>query len=182
VLVLTKPLGTGVLVTAHKAGKIDDAAFEPAIRSMCALNRPGRDAAAAVGIGAGIHAGTDITGYGLVGHAYEMAVGSDVTITFAASAVPMFPATLKLARAGVTTRASKTARDMLGDALAVDPAVEVSLVDILANAETSGGLLLSVAPEQVEALTCELQSRGAICAAVVGHVTAFDGVRIRIGG
>ncbi len=191
VLVLTKSLGTGVLVSAHKAARITDADFEPAVLSMMALNRPGRDAALATGLadaavsgsGAdGVHAGTDVTGYGLIGHAFEVAQGSEVTIAISAGTVPLLPRTLELARAGVTTRASKTARAYLGARLEIDSAVEEPLADILANAETSGGLLLAVSPGRAAALVAELERAGALCAAVIGQVRAADprGVRIHI--
>ena len=184
-LILTKPLGTGVLVSARKSGKIDDADLAPAIASMSALNKPGRDAAVAVGLNeGGVHAATDITGFGLVGHAYELAAGSAVTIALHAGKVPLLARTLELARAGVTTRASKTARAFLGAKLLIDAAVEEPLADILANAETSGGLLLAVAPDRADALVAELTQAGAICAAAVGRVEPAEpsGVRIRIGG
>lgn len=195
VLILTKPLGTGVLVSARKAGKIEDTDLAPAIAAMSALNKPGRDAAVAVGLGpvagdlgpaadhrGGVHAGTDVTGYGLIGHAYEMAEGSDVTITFTAADVPLLPRTLEMARAGVTTRAARTARSYLGAKLTISPNVEEPLADILANAETSGGLLLSVAEPRAAALLAELQRARALCAVVVGRVekVAADGTRIRV--
>ena len=175
-LVLTKPLGTGVLCSAAKAGKITEADLAEAIASMCALNRPGRDAALTVGV----NACTDVTGFGLVGHAFEMADGANVTITLEASKVPLLGRALDLARAGVTTRAAQTARDYLGPRLAVDPAVEDPLADLLANAETSGGLLLSVPAERCDALVKELRSEGARCAAVVGRVDPPDGPRIKV--
>jgi len=195
VLILTKPLGTGVLVSARKAGKIEDTDLAPAIAAMSALNKPGRDAVVAVGLGpvaadlgpaadhkGGVHAGTDITGYGLIGHAFEMAEGSDVTIDFMAADVPLLPRTLEMARAGVTTRAAKTARGYLGAKLAISAGIEEALADILANAETSGGLLLSVTEPRAAALISELQRGGALCAALVGRVekAAADGTRIRV--
>jgi len=175
-LVLTKPLGTGILCSAAKSGKIPEEALAPAIASMSALNRPGAEAAQAVGV----HACTDITGYGLVGHAFEMADGSDVTITLDAAQVPLLDRTLELARAGVTTRAAKTARDYLGTRLEIAPPLEETLVDILANAETSGGLLISVPAERCAALVAELKARGALAAAVVGTVAPASGVRVRL--
>ncbi len=175
-LVLTKALGTGILCSAAKSGKISEEALAPAIASMSALNRPGAEAAQAVGV----HACTDITGYGLVGHAFEMADGSDVTITLEAARVPLLDRTLELAQAGVTTRAAKTARDYLGPRLEIAPALDEPLVDVLANAETSGGLLISVAADRCDALVAELKRRGALVAVVVGTVAAASDIRVRL--
>lgn len=175
-LVLTKPLGTGVLCSAAKSGQMPEEDLAEAIASMSALNKPGRDAAVKVGV----HACTDITGYGLVGHAFEMAEGSDVTITLEATQVPLLQRTLEFARLGVSTRATKTARQYLGEKLAIDEAVEESLADILADAETSGGLLLSLAPEKCDALVAELKSAGAVCAAVIGRVEVPGSMRIAV--
>ncbi len=175
-LVLTKALGTGILCSAAKSGKIPEEALAPAIASMSALNRPGAEAAQAVGV----HACTDVTGYGLVGHAFEMADGSDVTITLDAAQVPLLDHTLELARAGVTTRAAKTARDYLGPRLEIAPGLEETVVDILANAETSGGLLISVGADRCDALVAELKRRGALVAAEVGTVAPASGIRVRL--
>ncbi len=175
-LVLTKPLGTGILTSARKADRISEDELAPAVRSMSALNKPGRDAALAVGV----HACTDITGFGLIGHGFELAAGSDVSITIESARVPLLPRTLELAQAGVTTRAAGTAVKYLGTRLALDAAVDDALADILANAETSGGLLLSVAAERCDALVAELGQRGALCAAVIGQVAPPSAVRVRV--
>lgn len=175
-LVLTKPLGSGVLCSAAKSGKLPEAELDEAIRVMSALNRPGRDAAVKVGV----HAATDVTGFGLVGHAYEMACGSDVTIVLKAGRVPLMARTLEFARLGVLTRAHKTTAGYLGEQLAVDAAVEPALAGVLMDAQTSGGLLLSVPADRCDALVTELQSAGALCAAVIGRVEPAGAARIRI--
>lgn len=174
-LVLTKPLGSGILCSAAKSGKMPEDDLAEAIRVMSALNRPGRDAAVKVGV----NAATDITGFGLVGHAFEMAEGSNVTIVIRAPQVPLMAHVLDLSRAGIGTRAAKTAKQHLGPRLLIDD-VEDALADILCDAETSGGLLLSVPPQRCAALVAELQSNGALCAAVVGEVTPPDKVRIHL--
>jgi selenide,water dikinase len=143
---------------------------------MGALNKPGCDAALKVGV----HACTDITGYGLVGHAFEMAEGSDVTIVLEASKVPLLPRTLEFARVGVLTRTHKTTRSFLGDKLQIDDAVEPALAAVLMDAQTSDGLLLSVAAKRAADLVKELAQAGAVCAAVVGKVDKPAGVRIRL--
>lgn len=175
-LVLTKPLGTGILCSAAKSGKMPEDDLAEAIASMSALNKPGRDAAVKIGV----HACTDITGYGLVGHAFEMAEGSDVTITIEAGKVPLLKRALEFARLGVLTRMQKTARTFIGEKLRIDAGVEDALAGVLMDAQTSGGLLLSVAAERCDALVTELLAAGALCAAVVGSVSPSSGVRIRL--
>jgi selenide, water dikinase len=174
-LVLTKPLGGGVLCSAAKGGAIPEENLAEAIRVMSALNKPGRDAAVKVGV----NAGTDITGFGLVGHTFEMADGSDVTITIHASAVPLMAEALDLARGGIVTRTSKAARQFLGPRLLIDD-LEDAMADILCDAETSGGLLLSVLADRCDALVAELNSAGAICAAVIGQVAPPTDVRVHL--
>jgi selenide,water dikinase len=176
VLVLTKPLGSGVLTSAVKSGKLPSEELAEAIRVMTALNRAGRDAAVAVGV----HACTDITGFGLVGHAFEMAEGSDVSIVLEAAAVPRMARTLEFARQGVLTRAHRTTREYIGNRLSIADAVEPALAGVLMDAQTSGGLLLSVAADREDALRRELNRNEAISAARVGRVEAGSSVRIRV--
>ncbi len=166
VLVLTKPLGSGVLTSAAKAGKMPVSELDEAITVMTALNKAARDAA----VDAEVHACTDVTGFGLVGHAFEIAEASDVTIALHCDAVPLMRRTLEFARAGVLTRACKTARAYLADRLHIDDAVEDALANVLCDAQTSGGLLFSVPAGEADALVARLTERGASCAAIVGQV------------
>jgi selenide,water dikinase len=176
VLVLTKPIGSGVLCSAAKSGKMPEADLAEAIAVMSALNKPGRDAAVKIGVSAC----TDITGYGLVGHAFELADASNVTITLEAAKVPLLARTLEFARLGVLTRMHKATRDFVGARLEVATAVEPALAGVLMDAQTSGGLLLSVPAERCDALVSELQHCGAICAAVVGSVAPPSTVRVQL--
>lgn len=169
VLILTKPLGSGALCSAVKSGKLDESALAEPIAVMAVLNKGARDAAVSTG---GVHACTDVTGFGLVGHAFEMAAGAGVTIVLEAAAVPLLPHTLEMARAGVLTRAARTTREYLGERLLVDRAVEEALAGVLMDAQTSGGLLLAVPPERAGTLLSALQAAGTPCAARVGHVGA----------
>lgn len=175
-LVLTKPLGSGILCSAVKSGKLAEAELAEAIGVMRALNRVGALAAQRVGL----HACTDITGFGLVGHAYEMACGSDATIVLSAGRVPLMTHVLELARQGVVTRMARDGRQHLGAQLAVDDGVEEALAAVLLDAQTSGGLLLSVAAERCEALVESLGEARALCAAIVGRVEAAGEVRVRV--
>ena len=175
-LVLTKPIGSGVLTSAAKSGRIDDEQLREAIAVMAAINRIGRDAAVAVGV----RAGTDITGFGLVGHAFEMAEASEVTIVLEAEAVPLLTHTLDLAREGVLTRTHKTTQSFLGKQLKIDSGVEAALAGVLMDAQTSGGLLLCVPADRTADLIAHLVKHDAICAAVVGSVEPAGSVRVRL--
>jgi selenide,water dikinase len=175
-LVLTKPIGSGVLCSAAKAGRMPEEDLAEAIGVMATLNKGAREA----GVEVGVNACTDITGFGLVGHAAEMAEGSDVTITLHAASVPLLKRTLEFARAGVLTRAANTTRQHLGAALFIDPRVEEALAGVLMDAQTSGGLLLSVPADRAEALVAGLKARGAPCAALIGEVESAGRERIRL--
>jgi len=165
-LILTKPIGVGTLTTAAKQDKIDEAGLAEAIAVMTALNKD----AAAVMVELGAHGATDITGFGLVGHAFEMAQASGVGIRIDARAVPLLARTMELAQAGVLTRAFKSCREHLGEKLIVD-GVDETLVNVLCDAQTSGGLLISLAADVVERAVDMMQERG-VAAHVVGTVTA----------
>jgi len=175
-VVLTKPIGSGVLTSAAKAGKVSAEALERCVRIMTALNRPGRDAALEVGV----NACTDITGFGLLGHALEVAEASDVTIELSASRVPLIEPTLELAGRGFLTRARRSTRAHLGGRLEVADGVDPLLTEVLLDAQTSGGLLLCVPSDRCEALVCSLESHGALCAAVLGSVQEAGSVRVRL--
>ncbi len=166
VLVLTKPLGTGILTTARKRDLIDDDALAPAIAQMVRLN----DRAARAMTTHGAHAATDITGFGLVGHAAEIARASRVALRIDAHAVPLLDGVLALiARDAVPggTRdnlAEHAAFTTYGDT--VDEAHRIALSD----AQTSGGLLIALPPEDVDGLLHDLADLGT--AAVIGDVAA----------
>ena len=174
-LVLTKPIGSGTLTSAAKSGKIEQSDLAEAIEVMIHLNRSGRDAMVEVGASAA----TDITGFGLVGHAFEMADAGGVALEIQASAVPLMQRALALAGRGVLTRAYKGTRSHLGEQLSVGD-VDPVLVNLLCDAQTSGGLLISVAADRVAALTALLQKNGAPCAAIIGQVTARSDHAIRL--
>ncbi len=155
VLYLTKSLGMGALTTAAKQQKISWEALEPAAKQMATLN----DRAAAAMIAAGAHACTDVTGFGIVGHARNIAAASEVTIRFELAALPIFPGALDLARAGVVSGASKRGEAALSDVVRVRGGVERALVQLAFDAETSGGLLIAIAPGDATKLERELAAR-----------------------
>lgn len=165
-LVLTKALGTGFVTTAHRADACPEELFQVARESMIQLNAGGRDAMIAVGV----HSATDITGFGLAGHAYEMAEGSNVTLTFSLSQLPLLPGVEALVKKGYFTRASKTNREYVASRLRIEGKPDPGRLEIFYDAQTSGGLLVSVPADRADRLVAESRARGAAVACVVGEV------------
>lgn len=165
-LVLTKPLGTGFITTAFKAQKCPAAPLDAAVESMTQLNVIGRDAAQACGA----HSMTDITGFGLAGHANEMAQASDVTFVMHVDRLPEIPGALELAHAGYMTRASASNRSFATSTMRIDSAADALRQELLFDAQTSGGLLISIAADRAEELVRHAQDAGAVTACIVGRV------------
>ena len=153
---MTKPVGMGSVTTAHKKEKVDADVVERACQIMGRLNRKGAEAM----IEAQVHAATDVTGFGLMGHATEIARGSDVTLEIDSSAVPVFENSLDLASSGILSGGSQRTRDFLEGGYEFASSVARPLQDILFDAETSGGLLIAVAEDRAEKLETELRERG----------------------
>ncbi len=167
-LVLTKPLGTGFVTTAHKANDCPEDTFQAAVASMVQLNALGRQALEEVG---GTHALTDVTGFGLAGHACEMALGSGATLALDLGRLPLLSGVEKLAaQKQFRTRASKTNAEYVADDLKVEGKVDPVRLEVFYDAQTSGGLLISVAADRAAALVDALKRRGAAAAAVIGEV------------
>ena len=180
-LILTKPLGTGIVGTAIKFGRASNDLIDRASAQMRTLNKAAAEALARVD---GVHACTDITGFGLAGHASEMAMGSGVTIELGAKALPIIPGVLEIAAqnrsGGMKTNEEHFSPGMefltgSGDLLAND-----SRRDILFDPQTSGGLLISVAAESADMLAAELTNAG-IQATFVGRVITATGKNVRVG-
>jgi selenide,water dikinase len=167
VLVLTKPLGTGFVTTANKKEACPGEVLERAVASMVQLNAVGRDALRAAG---GAHALTDVTGFGLAGHAAEMAEGSGVTIVLESRLLPRIEGSEALANPAFYTRASKGNRAFLEGRIAIHDSADPLGVEYAFDAQTSGGLLIAVDPGHVDRLIDELRARGAMAAAIVGRV------------
>ena len=150
VLLLTKPLGTGIVATALKAGRASDAAVESAVRWMLTLNRDTTEALKGLGPGA-VHACTDVTGFGLVGHAIEVAAASGVTIELDSGAVPLLDGVLQLVEENETGGARANARHF-APAVRFSVELDLALVRVFHDPQTSGGLLLAVPdPTRAEA-------------------------------
>jgi selenide,water dikinase len=165
-LVLTKALGTGFVTTAHKADACPEQLLQTACASMVQLNDIGRDAMLEVGA----HAATDITGFGLAGHAYEMAEGSGVTLILELSRLPLLPGVEQLAHRPYLTRASATNASYVSPGLRMDGLVDPVRLEFFYDAQTSGGLLISVPADRAEALVTRARTRGATATCIVGEV------------
>jgi selenide, water dikinase len=144
VLLLTKPIGTGVIATAIKHGRAPQAAIDAAVRTMVALNREAADALRALPRDA-VHACTDVTGFGLIGHAREMADGSHVTLCLEAAAVPVLDGALDLARAN-RSGGLGTNEAYFRTRMTAAPTVDRDRLTLLFDPQTSGGLLVAVDP------------------------------------
>jgi len=157
---LSKPLGTGVITTAAKNGAAPPEVLEGAVKSMLRLNR----VAARVAREHGATGATDITGFGLLGHGAEMVAASGAGLALSASRLPLLPGALALAEAGHFSGGMKRNRrhvdHVLGARLQIDPAVPATLASMLAEAETSGGLLFSVAPDRAGGVLAAFQAAG----------------------
>ena len=169
-LVLSKPIGTGIITTAGKQGVVDPEVMAGAVATMAALNRPGAAAMARVGV----NAATDITGFGLLGHLKSMVKGSGVGAEISLSAVPTLPGARELLAQGVAPGGTHRNVSSVADAVTWDAALSDADRLLLCDAQTSGGLLISVSAERAEALAAALREEGAPCAAIVGYIT--DGV------
>jgi selenide,water dikinase len=172
-LVLTKPLGTGILTTARKRGAINDAALDEAIAAMTTLN----DRASEAMLRAGARAATDVTGFGLLGHAENIARASGVRLRIDAAAVPFMSGVLDFIAQGIvpggTRHNAETHAAFTDFAPSVPEAVRVGLSD----AQTSGGLLICVSPDRAAQLSSDLRANGAL-AAVIGEVREGAGIEV----
>jgi len=172
-LILTKPLGVGLITTVLKAGLAEPAHVAGAVESMLRLNRA---AAQAVQV-AGARAGTDITGFSLLGHALEMAELAGVQFRFRLEAIPFLAGARDYAEQWLFPAGSSHNQDYFGARVAFAENISEEERLLLFSPETSGGLLLSVAPQRVDRLLAECRQRGQP-AWVVGEVVAGAGARV----
>ena len=176
VLVLTKPLGLGIITAAAKNDADTLGALPEATRVMTTLNR----AAAEVLAGFEVHALTDVTGFGLLGHLRNMTAASHVTAEVWASRVPVLPAAKEYALQGLATSGTRANWKFLADWVEYDADVSKEDQFILCDAQTSGGLLAAVTESQVDDLVRELSKSGTLAAAIVGRIVGEGSGRIRV--
>ncbi len=175
-LILTKPLGTGIITAALKQGKVSAAGLAEATRIMATLNK----AAAAAMVTVGAHACTDVTGFGLLGHLREVAGGSGVGAVIHVNRVPVIEGAWDLVRQGIVPGSSRRNLEFLRDQLDVADGVGEDALLLLADAQTSGGLLIAVPAEKVEQLKAELARNQVPLFAEIGSIVADPGNHIRI--
>jgi selenide, water dikinase len=165
-LVLTKPLGTGIISTALKAKMASEEAIQKTVESMATLNRAASEWMKKFGA----HACTDITGFGLIGHALEMATASQVGVVVQAKAVPVFPEALEYAKLGLIPGGAYSNRDFFSCRVEMDPSVPSLLADIFYDPQTSGGLLISLPSGEAEELVATLKKEKDVRSWIVGEI------------
>ncbi|MCP3903617.1 MAG: selenide, water dikinase SelD [Planctomycetes bacterium] len=175
-LILTKALGTGFITTALRAERCPDDALAAAATGMVALNKVAAEAAVA----AGARAATDVTGFGLAGHAMEMARASDVTLVIERGRLPLLPGATALAADGNRTRANATNREHVAPSMRIDAPADEVLDEFLVDPQTSGGLLLAVAPDVAESVVAACRAGGLDDTCVVGSVRDRDDAHLLI--
>ena len=175
-LVLTKPLGTGIINTALKGGVADEEAVAKVVNCMVALNRK----ASELMLEAGVHACTDVTGFGLLGHASEMIEGSDVGMVIYSSSIPFFPEAEGFAKMGVVPGGLHRNREFRMNMISFDQQVPGYVADILFDPQTSGGLLISVPGTEAEPLLKRIHEAGVQDAAIIGEIVSGPAGKILV--
>jgi selenide,water dikinase len=176
VIILTKPIGTGVISTGIKFEK---ATPEVAASSVATMLTPGKHAAEAMREFA-VKGATDVTGFALIGHAWEMARASSVTILIEPARVPLLEGALELASAGVVTGADKTNREYVGEDIQIDESVSTDMRRLLYDPQTAGGMLIAISPDRAPDLLARLRENYSR-ADVIGRVTDIGSHSIVVG-
>lgn len=175
-LVLTKPLGTGVLFNARRSGRLPWPEIEKILPGVASLNRAAMEAA----LEFDLHACTDVTGFGLAGHALELSKGSCREIILHYDRLPLYPFALEMYRKGETTGSNKPNRKLSEGLLEIKRGLSREEEELLFDPQTSGGLLLSVPASEAERLIERLKDSGVEVASLVGEVTAGKGPFIKV--
>ena len=169
VLLLTKPIGTGVLTTALKRDLLTADDLAAAVKSMTTLNAGAARAMRATG--GGVHAATDVTGFGLLGHLHNMLSASGMSAELDSASVPLFAKAAELVEAGAVPGGTKRNREALSAHVTFAPTVSESVRVLLFDAQTSGGLLIAVEAARVNTLLAALEREGTPVAAPIGRIT-----------
>jgi selenide,water dikinase len=167
-LILTKPLGTGIISTGLKGKVIDEDAMAKVIKSMTTLNRKAAELMQEIGV----NACTDVTGFGLLGHAGEMIEGTDIAMLIHSATVPFFPEAKELAEMGMIPGGLHRNREFRLNMVEIAKEVPDYLADILFDPQTSGGLLISVSEQKAPVLLERMHQEGIEEAVVIGEVVA----------
>ncbi len=175
-LVLTKPLGTGIVTTAIKRRTASKASVKAAVASMVALNR----IASSVMRAFPVHACSDVTGFGLLGHAFEMASGSRVTLVLESTKLPLLPGVRRLADEGHLTGGCRRNREYLAGKVTVASGVRTHLEEVAMDPQTSGGLLIALPRDHASRLVDALHAQGIGAATDIGYATAAATAAVRL--
>jgi selenide,water dikinase len=175
-LILTKPLGTGIITTALKKGKAAEESVEQAVRAMTTLNAT----ASNVMRNYAVHACSDITGFGILGHGLGMASGSGVTLVIESAKLPLLHDAIRLAEKGYITGGCKRNREFLQDKITIEKSIREGLIEVALDPQTSGGLLIAVARRHASQLLEELRSAGIDAATEVGYATSLQKPWVRL--
>lgn len=167
-LLLSKPLGTGILMTAFKRDRLTPEQYAAAVKSMSELNA----ATARAMRKYDVHAATDVTGFGLVGHAMQMAQGSGVTLKFEESDLPILPGAIEWCKAGMIPGGGKRNREFYGPRTRIYAEVADEMAELAFDPQTSGGLLIALPEKHALSLLADLQAEGNLDAAIVGAVVS----------
>lgn len=173
ILFLTKPLGTGIITTGIKRQVVDQALTDRVIQQMATLNR----AAAELMLQFDAHSATDITGFGLLGHAYEMASASKVSIRFDSSVIPLLPEAVRLAGDGMNPGGANDNRAFLAGRVRVKEGLDKNLEHVLYDPQTSGGLFVAIPPDRADGFAAALRDQG-MPHRPIGVVVPFEGVEL----
>ena len=167
-LILTKPLGTGIVNFASQIGRASSESIEAITKSMTTLNKK----AAELMIKLGAHSATDVTGFSLCGHLSEMALSSGVDVEVIWDEIPLFPGVLEYASAGILPGATERNKESCGSRIIASENLPQDMIDICYDAQTSGGLLISIAENNADNLLAALHDEGISAAAIIGKVKA----------
>jgi selenide,water dikinase len=176
VLILTKPLGTGIITTALKRGKASEESVKEAVTSMTTLNA----AASFVARKHPVHAVSDITGFGILGHAQEMASGSGVTLIIESAKLPLLKSAVRLAEKGYITGGCKRNKDYLDDKMVIEKSVSEGLAEVALDPQTSGGLLIAIGKKHAAKFLDELHAAGVKVACEIGYATSQQKPWVRL--
>jgi selenide,water dikinase len=174
-LILTKPLGTGIITTALKKGKAAEESVDQAVRSMTTLNATASNVMRKFAV----HACSDVTGFGILGHGLGMACGSGVTLVIESAKLPLLHDATHLAEKGYITGGCKRNREYLQDKISIEK-IREGLIEVALDPQTSGGLLIAVAKRHVSQLLEELKSSGVEAATQVGYATSQQKAWVRL--
>jgi selenide,water dikinase len=175
-LILTKPIGTGVIIGAVRSGKLSKDVLDRAIQDMVRLNKSACEAM----LQFEVHACTDITGFGLAGHSLEVAKASNVGLTIDFVSLPHYPEALELIRTGVTTRMTPLNRQLVASFFKCAPEIRPEEEGLCYDPQTSGGLLISLPQSQAKLLLEKLKGQGLTQAAIIGEIFASAKPELRL--